>query len=143
MQIKGYTLVNEEKIRRAIEGSMGQGGKLLNGVGDQDEDAILAKYDQLGGLILKGKRKVKTGSFYDFEKKKPRVEPEVILVLSDLEGNTVEVGEDEEISPELKAAETIQEKKAKQRKEKIEEADAESEEKKDKKKKKKSTEEEE
>ena len=112
MDIKGYTIANLEKWDRAINGTVGAEGKLVGGVGENasDEEKI-AEYDRLGGLILKGKRKVKMGSFYDFEKKQPRKKPNVILVLRDLEGEVQEFSEEEEIPAEVRAAEAIQEKK--------------------------------
>ena len=113
MVIKEYTLVNEEKFDRAVNGSMSAEGKLFGGVGENASDEEkLAEYDRLGGLILKGKYKVKTGSFYDFSKRAPRSKPEVIFVFRDLEGDEVEVPEGEEIPLEVKAAEVKKVKKA-------------------------------
>jgi hypothetical protein len=103
MIIKGYTLQNEEKINRAIFGTVGREGKLEGGVGEKaSEEQILVEYDLLGGLILKGAYKVKTGSFYDIAKKTARKEPEVILILQGINGQ-VEVAEDEDIPLEVKA----------------------------------------
>lgn len=83
LQIGDYTLVNDEKIDRAVNGSMTRGGMLTGGVGrNADEDVLLSKYDELGGLIMKGKLKVKTGSFFDFKEKKTRLEPKVLFEMS-------------------------------------------------------------
>ena len=112
--VGGYELVNAEKVDRAILGSMSAGGQLQGGVGEKASDEVkLAEYDRLGGLVRKNGRKVKMGSFYDFENKKPREEPEVVLVFRDLEGNEIEVPEGEEVPLEARAAEMIAEKKAK------------------------------
>lgn len=110
--IKDYELVNHDKLQRAIFGSVAGGGSLKGGVGEDASDgAKLAEYDRLGGLIRKGGRKVKTGSFWDFSKKKPREKPQVVFVFRDLEGNEVEIAEGKEIPLEIQAAETIKDKK--------------------------------
>lgn len=106
MQIKEFTLANEEKLNRAINGSMGALGKLVGGVGEDASDEVkLAEYDKLGGLVLKGKYKVKSGSFYDFEKGAARKVPDITLVLTDFNGNQVEIKDGEDIPLEVKAAE--------------------------------------
>ncbi len=111
-EINGYECVTADKLERAINGSIGDGGKLQGGVGEEASDnEKLAQYDKLGGLILKGKYKVKMGSFYDFEKGQPKEHPEVILVLKDLEGNVVEIPEGKPLPLEVQAAESIKEKK--------------------------------
>ena len=114
-EVLGYTIANEEKWNRAVFGTVMAKGELKGGVGEKasDEDK-LAAYDRLGGLILKGKNKVKTGSFYDFGKKRPKTTKEVKLLFRDLEGNEVELDEDAEIPIEVKAAEIIKEKKLKE-----------------------------
>jgi hypothetical protein len=123
-EINGFTLVNAEKIERALHGTMGKGGELNGGVGDKAKpEDLLAEYDRLGGLILKDGRKVKTGSFYDFDKKEARETPQVILILKDLEGETVELDGDAELTPELKAAEVIAERKRAKQAKQVEEAD--------------------
>jgi len=125
MKIKGYDCVNAEKLNRAIYGAIGPNGKPVDGVTEAATDeAKLAEYDRLGGLILKGVRKVKMGSFWDFDKRKAREAADVKLVLSDLEGNQVEVGEDEALAPELIAAENIKAKKAEARAAKVAEREA-------------------
>ena len=106
MQIGQFTLENEEKIDRAINGTPGRGGVAQGGVGkDAKPEAILAEYDRLGGYITKGGRKIKSGSFYDFKNRKPRVEPEVVYELRDLDGNKVELKEGEDVPVEVIAAE--------------------------------------
>ena len=107
---KGYTLVNREKLNRVINGSEGPQGELIGGLGDEaTEAAILAHYDKLGGLIRKGKSKVKTGCFWDFEGRKPFAKPKVVFVFRDLRGKKVELGENEEVPVEVQAAEKMRE----------------------------------
>lgn len=114
MNILGYELQNAEKVDRAIFGAMSRGGALAGGVGENATDeAKLAAYDKLGGLILKDNHKVKMGSFWDFAKNKAREKPEVMLELRDLLGNKIEIAEGEAIPLEVKAAEMIEEKKVK------------------------------
>lgn len=122
MEILGYTIVNEEKYNRAIHGTMSRGGVLIGGVGEGATDLEkLAEYDKLAGCIRKGKHKVKLGSFYDFKKRAPRPEPQVVLVFRDLEGNVVEIPEGDAIPVEVRAAEMAQEKaRAKKKKAKVE-----------------------
>lgn len=112
MNIKGYDLANPDKVERMLNGSMGSGGKLVGGVGEKATDeAKLAEYDRLGGLITKGSNKIKTGSFYDFGKKQPREKPEVVFIFKDLEGRVVEIPEGEEVPIEVKAAEIAKKQK--------------------------------
>jgi len=120
IKISDYHIVNEEKYDRAINGQMGDLGRLENGLvhkyKDKDVDEIpdgekLAAYDRLGGLIRKDGRKVAMGSFYDFEKKKPREVPKVMLEFRDLEGGRELVPEGEAVPPELVAAEAMQKKR--------------------------------
>ncbi len=124
MNIKGYVLSNPDKVERMLHGTLAREGKLSGGVGDEATDeAKLAEYDRLGGLILKDGHKVKTGSFYDFVARKPREKPEVLLVFKDLEGNTVELPEGKDLPLEVKAAEQIKAKKAKKAKKTIEDVE--------------------
>lgn len=114
MEIDGYTLMSADKVHRAIFGSMSAEGQLAGGVGeDASDNAKLAEYDRLGGLILKGGNKVKTGSFYDFGSKKVRTKPKVVFVFRDLNGEEVEVDDGEEIPMEVKAAQAKAKKAAK------------------------------
>jgi len=111
MIIKGFECSNDEKLERAINGSMSSRGQLANGVGkDASDEAKLAAYDRLGGLITKDGRKVKNGSFWDIKNNCPKEEPVVIYEVTDLEGNWVEISEDE-LTPEILAAEKIAKKK--------------------------------
>lgn len=106
MNIGQFVLENEEKIDRAINGTPGRGGVPQGGVGkDAKPEVLLAEYDRLGGLVTKGGRKIKTGSFFSFKDKKPRTEPEVVYELRDLDGNKVELKEGEDVPVEVIAAE--------------------------------------
>lgn len=105
-QVLEFSLVNDEKVKRALHGSLGREGKLYGGVGDEaSPEALLAEYDRLGGLITKGGLRVKMGSFYDFEKKQPRPELELAF-LADVDGEQCEVTEEE-----AKTLKSVQEKK--------------------------------
>ena len=110
MIIDGYTLANAEKLDRAINGTVGSRGSAIGGVGPGDQAAILAEYDRLGGLILKGKYKVKTGSFYDLRLKKAIDKPKPILVFV-VNGEFVEVPESEPLPLEVRASEVQKDKK--------------------------------
>lgn len=113
MQIQDFVLENAEKVKRAIYGTPGKGGLPQGGVGDKASEAdILAEYDRLGGLITKNHRKVKNGSFYDFDKRQPKEKPVIVYELRDLDGNKVELKEGEDIPLEVLAAEKRSKKKA-------------------------------
>lgn len=104
--LNGFVLQNVDKLVRAIEGTVGAAGQLVGGVGENaSNEAKIAEYDRLGGLILKGKNKVKMGSFYDFAAGQPRPEPIIEYVFRDLQGNEVIVPEGKEIPIEVKAVE--------------------------------------
>jgi|SRR3990167_382734 len=119
--IKGYEIVNSDKFERAVNGSIGSGGALHGGVGEKaSNEAKLAEYDRLGGLIRKKGHNIKMGSFYDFAKKKPREKPEIVFVFRNLNGVEVEVPEGEEVPLEVQAAE-LAKKKGKKVKKDIEE----------------------
>lgn len=92
--INGFKLENAAKLERAetVVGS--------------DATTLLAEYDRLGGLITKNGDKVKTGSFYDFEAKKPRAKPKVVFVYT-VDGEFVDVPEGEELPGEVRAARTL------------------------------------
>lgn len=108
MNIGPFKLENEEKLHRAIYGTVGKGGAMIGGVGEgASEDQILAEYDKLAGLITKNGEKVKTGSFYDFKERKPRETPEVKLVFV-VNGQTVEVPDGEELPGIVKAAKILE-----------------------------------
>ena len=105
MEIKGFKLVNDEKVDRANNGTIGAKGQLAGGVGSESPEAILAEYDRLGGLVLKDGERVATGSFYDFSAKAPRKEPKISYV-AEIDGDLVEVSE-----VEAKAIKTAKKKK--------------------------------
>lgn len=81
-EINGFVLCNADKLYRVIHGSMGAGGMLTGGLGeDATPEAILAEYDRNGGLIRTAEgEKVITGSFYDFKAKAPRKVPQVQIL---------------------------------------------------------------
>ena len=118
-KLEGYVCVNVAKLDRVINGNMASGGKLEGGIGeDAPEMKILVAYDRLGGLIKKDGIKVKTGSFYDFENKKARTKPEVMLLFTDVTGKVVEVPEGEALPPAVAAAEFVEKEKEKAKKDK-------------------------
>ena len=96
--INGYELVNSEKIDRAKKGVVyAEKGRVdkVGGLSDNyTPEQLLAEYDRLGGLIKKNGVKVKSGSFYDFDNKKPFEKPNVKFV-SEVEGEQVELTEEE------------------------------------------------
>lgn len=116
-----YNLENEDKVNRAINGSIHGQGQSVGGVGDNaSQEEIIAEYDRIGGLITLEKKsgkgvnksyKVKTGSFYDFPKRTVRKSPEVVLSLRGIDGEEVEISQDEEIPVEVQAAESKADKK--------------------------------
>lgn len=117
MNVKGYDLSNPEKLERALHGTIVTGGNKVGGVaredGTFDDDALLAEYDKLGGLITKGTDKVKTGSFYDFANKKPFANPKVIFTYR-VNDKVVEVEEGVELPGVVKAAKVLAEEEAKE-----------------------------
>ena len=127
MTIGEYVLANPDKVERATNGTVLDQGQMKGGVGIEYDkkgnvtngEAILAEYDRLGGLILKdGKYKVKTGSFYDFQEKKPFEDPEPVLLFS-VNGEIVEVSADEPLPIEVRAALSAGEKKAAKKKKSV------------------------
>ena len=76
-----YTLLNMDKVGRALDGTPNDKGMPIGGVrkedGTYDNNALLAEYDRMGGLIRSGADKVRTGSFYDFRNRKPFETPAV------------------------------------------------------------------
>lgn len=131
MKIGEFKLTNGEKLNRAMEGRIGKNGLLYGGMAEkiskgeykpidqQDkkerevfDNALLAEYDRLGGLIMKGELKVKTGSFWDFVKKCPLEKPNVSFVTS-LDGELLDVSEEEAEAIEIskKKVKEIKEKK--------------------------------
>jgi len=116
LEATGFQMVNENKVERAVYGDPTNKG-LEGGVGeDADAETILAKYDQLHGFIKKGGYKVKHGTFFDPNVKRPAVKavtPTKIVVLVKMNGEYVE--------HELGTEETLEMKIAKEQIEKSEE----------------------
>jgi hypothetical protein len=106
-KVGAYTLGNPDKVRRALDGTPNQSGVVAGGVrktdGTWDNAALLAEYDRIGGVILKGEDKVKTGSFYDFAARRPRDESAVVFVYR-INGEVVEVAAEKEKPGKVKAA---------------------------------------
>lgn len=111
MNIKGFTLQNQEKIVRAAEGSQGSDGDLIGGVGYEDKDLLLATYDKLGGLILEDGNKVKTGSFFDFKGNAPWKTPKVVYLVR-VDGAEVEVPKGKKMPMEVEARKIVGARKA-------------------------------
>jgi len=102
-----FELVNEDKVERVVVGTTNSEGAFVNGLGeDADPLDILTEYDRQGGLI-RGRegQKVKTGSFFDFKRKAARKAPEIVYVFR-VNGQSVELPEDQEPTLEQKAATT-------------------------------------
>lgn len=103
LKVGEFELVNDEKINRALNGSVTkngvpQGGLLrkhgTNNPDDVPPTELLAEYDRLGGLILKDGNKLKIGCFYNFTLKQPLDKPVVIFV-ERIDGEEVELDESE------------------------------------------------
>lgn len=110
--VKGFELLNPEKVERALVGTVQRSGSLSGGVqapdGTYDADALLAEYDRMGGLIRKGEDKVKTGSFFDFKAKKPREKATPVLEFR-INGRVQEVPMDAPLPPVVRAAKLAEE----------------------------------
>jgi hypothetical protein len=123
MNIKGFELVNEEKANRALNGTQRGDGTIFGGIvredGTYDDNALLAEYDKLGGLITKNGDKVKVGSFYDFKNKRPLKEPKVFFVYT-VNNKFVEVEEGVELPGEVKAARILEKEEIAEAEEKAE-----------------------
>jgi hypothetical protein len=105
--LKGYVIQNDSKYIRAVQGSINAHGELTGGVGEKaTEGDKLAAYDKLGGLILFGGRKIKTGSFWDFKKNKRVDNPEPIIQIR-VDGELFEYPAGKELPLEVKAKETL------------------------------------
>jgi hypothetical protein len=80
-KVNGFILANPDKVTRALQGAMNERGEFIGGVqksdGSFDPAELIAEYDKIGGLILKGEDKVRTGSFYDIKARKARAVPKV------------------------------------------------------------------
>ena len=106
-KVGAYTLGNPDKVLRALNGSPNQVGQISGGVrkadGTWDKDDLLAEYDRIGGVILKGDDKVQTGSFYDFKARKARDEAKVVFEYR-VNGEVVLVPAEKEKPVKVKAA---------------------------------------
>jgi hypothetical protein len=113
MKIGDFSLINAEKVDRALNGAMSEKGQLKGGVKnppigkdgkpiydwkaltkEEQGKLLLAHYDKLGGLIRKGELKVRMGSFYDFLKRQPKEKPEVVFEAMSEDG-IMDLNEDE------------------------------------------------
>lgn len=111
LKLKGYVIQNDSKYRRAVNGSPNAHGELSGGVGEKaTEGEKLAAYDRLGGLILFNGRKIKTGSFWDFQKNKRVEKPKPIIQIR-VDGELFEYPEGKELPLEVKAKETLDKRK--------------------------------
>jgi hypothetical protein len=132
MKLKGYVIQNDGKYQRAVFGSPNAHGELSGGVGEKaTEGEKLAAYDRLGGLILSNGRKIKTGTFWDFKKKKRIENPEPIIQIR-VEGEVFEYPESKNIPLEVQAMETLDKKKKEKKAQEIAEKKEKREEKKNK-----------
>lgn len=117
MIIKGFELVNQEKLTRAIDGCPMSNGRKRGGVGSGDESKLIAEYDKFGGLILKDGKVVKMGSFFDFKTGQPKAKPEIVFVVR-VDGKLIEIPEGAEEPIEVKAARVAAENVKKEKEEK-------------------------
>jgi len=123
-RVNGYTLVNPDKVTRALEGSQDSHGLFQGGVrkpdGTFDADELLVEYDRIGGLIRKGEDKVHTGSFYDVMAKRARAKFEVKFEYR-INGDMILVPEGAKEPVKVKAAKIVKEAKEDKKEEKKEE----------------------
>lgn len=99
----GVRMENTDKVSRAVYGTSTSQG-LVGGVGeDASVEAILAKYDEIGGYISKDGFKVKNGIFFDKKTRQP-VEAKKIVLLIKMNGEVIEHTEGEPESLEIKVA---------------------------------------
>jgi hypothetical protein len=126
----GYTLVNAEKVDRALNGilkadstrvgGVGKGAYQESGVWKRDgvelneeeiaklEFDLLAEYDKHSGFIKRGSDKVENGSFYDFKGRQPRKEPKVNFIYR-FGNKVVKVPDGKELPGEIKAQKILKE----------------------------------
>ncbi len=119
MNVKKYTLKNSEKVDRALNGTLLGNGSKIGGIvkedGSYDDDALLAEYDKLGGLITNNDGDiVKTGSFYDFKNKKAKTKAEVMLTFK-INGRVVDVPEGKEMPKIVEASRIVEQDKKKKK----------------------------
>ena len=102
--ISDYIICDLSKLDRVINGAVGSQGQLTGGLGkDASEEAILAEYDKIGGLIrTQDGEKVEIGTFYDFTNRKPRTEIRIKIAKDvnkkGLKLNIEKVGDDDKKS---------------------------------------------
>lgn len=101
---KTFDLDNDEKYGRAVNGTIGRGGLMQGGVGeDATNEQKIAEYDRLGGAIflpISGTRcKVKRGTFFDFKSQKIITDPTVVILFP-FNGVHIEFNADEPITPD-------------------------------------------
>jgi len=104
-----FHLVNANKVRRVIEGKTDGRGGLVPGLGpDAADEDIIVEYDKIAGLI-RGKEaaKVKTGCFYDFDRKEAASNPKVVYTFR-INGRVVEVEDGETFPLEVQAAQVAE-----------------------------------
>jgi len=119
MKLKGYVIQNDSKFQRAVYGSPNGHGEMSGGVGEKaTEGEKLAAYDRLGGLILSGGRKIKSGSFWDFKKKKRVEKPKPVLQIR-VDGELFEYPEGKELPLEVKAKETLDKRRKDKKREEV------------------------
>ena len=104
MNIGKYTLVNDEKVQRALVGTPTRLGQLSGGLQsrpdwstlkqEEKDKILLAEYDKLGGLITKGGLKVSSGTFWDFKQKGLKDKPSETFEMN-IEGDIIAISEDE------------------------------------------------
>lgn len=111
VKVNSFTLVNPDKVTRALEGAMNERGEFTGGVrrddGTYDAEELLVEYDKIGGLIKKGEDKVRTGSFYDVKTRKARVTPKVEFEFR-VNGEIVYVPADQEKPNAVKAVQMFE-----------------------------------
>ena len=96
-----FVLCNSDKYERVINGVIGPQGRLMGGLGkDASPEAIIAEYDKIAGLNrTKDGQNVAMGSFYDFEKRKARTEPQIAIAqkpnLGGIQIRTVNMGDEQ------------------------------------------------
>lgn len=105
-----FSLMNMDKVGRALDGTPNDKGMPVGGIrkedGSYENSELLAEYDRMGGLIRKGEDKVKTGSFYDFQNRRPR-EKAVVEFVYNVNGKFVTVSADKEMPGEVKAVKKV------------------------------------
>lgn len=100
-----FTLVNADKVRRVLEGEKNGSRVVFKGLGSKpDPMQLIAEYDRRAGLIRgRDGAAVKTGCFWDFENGEPFADPKVVYIFR-VNGEVVELGEDEERPMQVQAA---------------------------------------